>query len=489
MKNVPSARIPSSREGREMSRAATLPLRRLGLVFVLATSIGLSLVVAGILVINARGATRDEVGTAYGLAAAYLDEFRSRLATGPRPMEDALSLARQIDMLRHVRAEVRAPDGHLIGPRGPGGDVEEAPEWFLDLIAGPEQRVEAPVTRYPNTLATVSIATDYRDEAAEVWSDFRAIIAVIGVMSAVTVLATFLVLHLVRRRLLECVGALRAISEGDFTAAPAPQRLAELDALARGIGALARALGAREEENRLLQERLMTLSDSERRQVASDLHDGLGPLLFALRTAVSEAREILRRAGPVAVSGRAGLPPKEVTPLIEELDAIGTHAQALQGMVRGVIFRLRPMIEADASLSDLLADFAAGFGEVAPEARVRLVFGPGAGAACGESAGLAIMRFAQESALNAVRHGRAREITVTGSSETGADGVTWIRVEVADDGRGPAPTAAPRYGQTGILDRARALGGLYERPARVGALTRTRLALPLREAGRKAAAA
>lgn len=472
-----------------MRRRATVPLRGLGLFFALATSLGLSLVVAGVLILNARTATRGEVDTAYGIAAAYLDEFRSRLASGPRPMEDALSLARQIDMLRHVRAELRAPDGHLIAPRRPDAETEAAPDWFYNLVAGPERVVSAHVTRYPNTLGTLTLSADHHDEAAEVWSDFRAIMAVILVMSAVASIATVLILHLVRRRLLDCVDALEAIGEGDFTAAPAPQRLAELDDLARGIRALAAALAAREEENRLLQERLMTLSDSERRQVASDLHDGLGPLLFALRTAVSEAREIVRGAGPVAMGGRAGIPPRDATPLIEELDAIGTHAQALQGMVRGVIFRLRPMIEADATLSDLLADFAAGFGEVAPEARVRLAFGPGAGVACGESAGLAIMRFAQESALNAVRHGRAGEITVTASGETGADGVTWLRVEVADDGRGPAPKAAPRYGQTGILDRTRALGGHYERPARRDGLTCTSLSLPLRETARKATAA
>lgn len=472
-----------------MRRTGTIPLRRLGLAFALGASLGLSLIVAGILVWNARSATREEVTTAYALAGAYLDEFRTRLASGPRPMEDALSLVRQIDMLRHVHAELRAPDGHLISPRGPQSDAEVAPAWFINLISGPRHEVSAHVTRYPNTIGTVRLSTDYRDEAAEVWSDFRAIMAVIVTMSTVASVATFLILHLVRRRLLDCVGAIDAIAAGDFTAAPPPQRLAELDALAHGIRALATALAAREEENRRLQERLMTLSDSERRQVASDLHDGLGPLLFALRTAVSEAREIVRGAGPVAVPGGAGIAPRDTLPLVEELDAIASHAQALQGMVRGVIFRLRPMIEADATLPDLLADFAAGFGEVAPEARVRLAFDPGSGVACGESAGLAIMRFAQESALNAVRHGRAREIRVRAGSETRADGVTWVTVEIADDGAGPAPNAAPRYGQTGILDRARALGGLYDPPARREGMTRTSLALPLRETGRKAAAA
>lgn len=77
-----------------------ISLLGLGLLFSLGLSLGLSAIVAGILVLNARNATRDEVNTAFGLATAYLEEFRGRLQAGPRPMEEALALARQIDLMR-----------------------------------------------------------------------------------------------------------------------------------------------------------------------------------------------------------------------------------------------------------------------------------------------------------------------------------------------------------------------------------------------------
>lgn len=468
-------------EPREIARAGgwSISLRRLGLVFLLCLSLVLSAVVTGILLLNARNATRDEVNTAFALADAYLDEFRGRLAVGPRPMEEALSFSRQINVMRHVRAEVRGVDGHLLSPRGPEPEASEAPpEWFLKLVAGEPREALAPIGRYPDGLGAVVLSTDYRDEAAEIWRDLSAVLGVILGVCAVASLATFLVLHLVHRRLRACDRVLRAIRAGDFSAPPPPRGIAELDDLADGIGALASDLDAREAENRLLQQRLMTLSDSERRQVASDLHDGLGPLLFALRTAVSEARSIARRSGEVAAGGTV----VENGDLLGELDAVAAHAEALRGMVRGVIYRLRPMIEADASLADLLADFAAGFAEVAPETMVRLELGSGAHAACGETAGLAILRFAQESALNAVRHGGAGAITVAAAVERRPDGARWVEIDLRDDGRGPAPGAAPSYGQAGILDRARALGGEYRRPERREGWTRTRLSLPLADA-------
>ena len=456
-----------------------VPLRRLGLVLTLGLSLGLSAVVAGILILNARHATRDEVNTAFALATAYLDEARGRMQIGPQPMEEALAFARQIDLMRHVRAEVRGADGHLLSPRGPEPEDDAAPPvWFQRLLAAEPREASAHVTRYPNTLGTLTLIADYRDETAEVWSDFRSVLMVILGMSVVASVATFLILNLLHRRLEDCDAVLRAIRAGDFTAAPPPQRLAELDDLATGIRALAADLGAREAENRRLQQRLMTLSDSERRQLASDLHDGLGPLLFALGTAASEARAIARRGAALAEGGA-----EEKAALLAELDAVGAHAQSLRGMVRGVIYRLRPMIEADASLGELLAEFAAGFAEVAPEAEVRLELDGSAEIACGESAGLAILRFTQESALNAVRHGGADEIVVSATLGAGPSGEDWIHVELSDNGRGPAPGAAPSYGQAGILDRAHALGGDYRRPERRAGRTRTSLSLPLRGEG------
>lgn len=486
-----TARPDARPDGRTRARAGarSISLRRLGLVFLLCLGLGLSAVVTGILLFNARNATREEVNTAYGLALAYLDEFRGRLVIGPSPMEEALGFSRQINVMRHVRAEVRGTDGHLLAPRGPEPEASEAPpEWFLNLVAGEPREALAPIGRYPDGLGAVVLATDYRDEAAEIWRDLSAVLGVILGVCAVASLATFLILHLVHRRLRACDRVLRAIRAGDFAAPPPPRGIAELDDLADGIGALASDLDAREAENRLLQQRLMTLSDSERRQVASDLHDGLGPLLFALRTAVSEARGIAGRSGEVAAGGAArgagaggatGATGAETGDLLGELDAVAAHAEALRGMVRGVIYRLRPMIEADASLADLLADFAAGFAEVAPETVVRLDLGPGTHTACGETAGLAILRFAQESALNAVRHGGASEIVVAASVERRPDGRRWVEIDLGDDGQGPAPGALPSYGQAGILDRARALGGEYRRPGRRGGWTWTRLSLPL----------
>ncbi|MFD2843031.1 histidine kinase [Paracoccus cavernae] len=58
------------------------------------------------------------------------------------------------------------------------------------------------------------------------------------------------------------------------------------------MNALASHLDEGRAENRRLQERMMTLAETERARIASDLHDDMGPQLFALRAAVGQAQSV-----------------------------------------------------------------------------------------------------------------------------------------------------------------------------------------------------
>lgn len=438
-----------------------LPLRRLGTSFVLLTSLALSTGVAGILILNARRATVDEVGTAFGLASAYMEEFRGRIGGSEHAMREAMALARQFDQLRHVHAKVLSPDGAEIDPVPHLPDAEAAPDWFVWLVSGPVQRASIYITHYPNVLGTFVLESDYRDEAAEVWSDFRSVLGAILIMCAVAVAATFAALHVVRRELASCARALRAIGAGQLDQPVPVQRLAETEELAAGIRQLAAELNRQSSGNRLLQQRLMTLSDSERREVASELHDGFGPVLFALRMAVADAEAEGRKLA--AASG----------PLPGELAAITRHVASLQVMLRSIICRLRPMIDATQPVDEILGEFASAFRELYPQLRIEVDTTALAGCRCGEAAGLAILRFAQESALNAVRHGGARRILIRAAPQA----VGW-RITLSDDGRGPPSNAAMGYGLSGMIDRAEALGAGFGPPARIGEMTVTWLLLP-----------
>ncbi|MGI9589636.1 MAG: sensor histidine kinase [Dietzia maris] len=90
-----------------------------------------------------------------------------------------------------------------------------------------------------------------------------------------------------------------------------------------------------------------------------------------------------------------------------------------------------------------------------------------------------LVRVAQETLTNAVRHGAPQRITLTLSCSP-----TAVVLEIADDGRGfdvAAPRTAASFGLDGMARRVGDLGGRFEVDSEPGSGTVVRAVLPVRE--------
>lgn len=105
-------------------------------------------------------------------------------------------------------------------------------------------------------------------------------------------------------------------------------------------------------------------------------------------------------------------------------------------------------------------------------------------ASFGPETALQVLRIFQEAVVNALRHARARVITVRTGEEQDAKGA-WVFVEIADDGQGYEPGAPDQAGRAG---GGRGLGNMRRRAEAIGASldvesgpagTTVRLRLPL----------
>lgn len=448
-------------------------IRRLAVIGAAAVTFALFGLVAALFVANARWSVEEEVASAFGLAGAYLDARRGRIAEAREPMAEAAAVAAELDVLRHVSAALVDADGT---PTTASADADPgaAPSWFVVLIGTPAQRVEQPVVRYPNRLGTIVLTANPQDEIDEVWEDFRIVMPAILVAGAGALALSLTAILIVLAQVDAVAAALRAMRAGDLSARAPAQRFDEFAGLAADANALAIHLAAERRENRRLLLRMMRLSEDERRALASDLHDGLGPGLFALRAALRSAADLRPTDEDEAGAARA-----------QALDAAARHADAVQAICRSAIESLRPMMLGEAPLAELLEELAVGFRAIEPRARVVVAVEGPVPSTLGELGDLCVYRFAQESALNAIRHGRARAVTIALRREAAggaAGGAATLLAEVRDDGSGPAapPGSAPRRGQMGMADRARALQGDYVAPRpRDGSIVTT-LRLPLR---------
>ncbi|WP_150237998.1 sensor histidine kinase [Nocardiopsis quinghaiensis] len=186
--------------------------------------------------------------------------------------------------------------------------------------------------------------------------------------------------------------------------------------------------------------RVEAVRAQERLAIARDLHDVVAHEVTGIVVQAQALRHIADR-DPGAV--RTALP---------EIEAAGARALA---SMRGMVSRLRepddvPLApDTTGGLARLEAPATSG----RPGVRVRY---EGPVDALPPAVGTTVLRIAQESVTNALRHARgASRVDVV--VEAGADGV---RVEVRDDGRG---TAGPvdGFGLTGMAERVRLLDGEF----------------------------
>ncbi len=451
------------------------------------------LLVSAILILHARAAVQQETDAAFLLATATATFREPTAFTRGDLMVQAQRLAAEIDRQRHVAAWVENAKGERIEEDAPPPSTVPAygatdlfpalqpkthvpPDWLTRLLTPPPRSDMFPIRHYPNVLGILRVATDPSDEIAKTWDNLRVILPLLALAVAVMVAVTMSVTLFVTRRLAVVGRAIGRMRENDLSVRAPLSSLREIDRLAEGVNALASHLDEGRAENRRLQERMMTLAETERARIASDLHDDMGPQLFALRAAVGQAQSVGKRLDQPENDAER---PNDRGTLADALAAITRHAQEVQKSARSAIEDLRPMTLDEAGLDELLHELVLNFSEMAPEVDISIT--TPAEARCSEAAGIAIYRFVRESILNAIRHANpARitiEMTVAPASDAAAHAALVTRVR--DDGTGPVGKTRSGLGLNGIRERAQILGATYQPPTRLDGETVTELRISL----------
>lgn len=184
---------------------------------------------------------------------------------------------------------------------------------------------------------------------------------------------------------------------------------------------------------------LIDSHEQERRQVAGDLHDGIGQMLGAIKYRLEAAIQTLQDGGPVSAC--------------VALSGVVTTIQCAVEEVRRIALRLRPSILDDLGLIPTIDWFARDFRGTYTE--IRLVT-----QVCvledeiPEDLKLVIYRLIQEALHNVAKHAVA---TAAWIELVRAGGELTLRI--ADNGTGFAADSSPPEGQNGGLG----LNGMRER--------------------------
>jgi two-component system sensor histidine kinase UhpB len=388
----------------------------------------------------------DTLATAEEVVRREIDRIAG--LAGPADSIDDLSF--DFAMIRDIDIEIYAVDGKLIRRQhlADESDNPDVPRWFADFVVPAAPRRQLPVEVRGSQLGSVVLIAQMPDDIEDVWDAFVEFAVMIIGINLLIFFLLFLALLRIVGPLRLLVEGLRNLEQGQYNVRLPRPPVLELAAITDRVNALADRLRSAHTENLSLSRRLISIQDDERRQIAVELHDELGPYLFGLAADLSSLRRLV---GPAADG-------KDVSRRIERLlDIVGR----IRDLNRQLLGKLRPIPVDGVSLPDALAGLMAELETFKGEAEIALTTTK-LKSSYGEIVDLTVYRCVREGVVNAIRHADAERIKISvfevlNSENNGK--TPSLRIIIEDDGRGISPSATRGYGLTGMRERVRALGG------------------------------
>jgi signal transduction histidine kinase len=374
--------------------------------------------------------------------------------------------------LLHLAQSVYSPSGQKLGVVFVALDLEymnrllkqvELPPGYALHIVDRQGNILANSTNAPaklNTLDTVMVAMDglpglriattipYVQIHAEANSHFFHIVSVLSLLTLSTVASVvFLEEFALLRYLRMLARASRRFGDGDFSVrVKMPYHYGELERMANAFNTMADTLEERHKEllsahNQLnnLTGHLQIARESERLQIARDLHDEVGQVLTSIK---------------MDLSGFAHYcPEKEPRPCQKNLEQVRQKLDGLVAFIRRIASSLRPQVLDGMGLVKALQLLARN-----TERNTELTINVEASVEepLEWMLSTTIYRIVQESLTNVVRHAKASEVNITIVQED-----ETIKVQISDDGVGlqNMESTVDSLGIIGMRERAKMMTG------------------------------
>jgi two-component system sensor histidine kinase UhpB len=383
----------------------------------------------------------EESEPAARAARAVAAALNGALQTSANPQATLDAFVQSLGTSEAIRFQRVGADIGMPSPLEVRTPLGRVPGWFIHLIEIPEVGASYPVVIEGNRIGDIVFAPDMSADIYEKWIGFLAITT----SGIALMLLTGVIAHFTAR---SALGPLQNLGDGltrmrmgDYehlipATGPSEIRKSSLEA-----NELARTLRRLSQDNRSLLRRIVSLQDDERRDMARELHDELGPLLFGIR------------ANTVALL--EAIPPDKAE-LGSAAEGILKSVETLQQANRRILDRLRPLyiqeLGLERSIQTLLQNARAQAPDLALTSQIDAKLN-----AIDGLLSQTVYRVIQEAVTNVLRHARADSMHVRAAIED-----RELVVEISDNGIGfPADRVLGR-GLTGMLERVRALSGTLQ---------------------------
>jgi two-component system sensor histidine kinase UhpB len=394
-----------------------------------------------------------------GCILIYLDsikkvdtEMEAALAVGVRTVqnatddaEEAVNPLRQLQLLvadfdgnRHVQAFLMDNQGLPIAKSMLLIPAEPSPLWFNHLLACEPQIVHLDLPTAFARYGSILLSTDSHNEIDEVWNDLQVALGMLTFFCVLVLALVFFTLGRPLAILQKMTTAFRSIGYGDYSPRIEEKGAPELAEFAHCFNDMAMHLAATEQQKVKLQQQLAHVQEEERADLARDLHDEIGPLLFALNIDVATLQRHLEKLTPEMANHIDGI--------MSAVAEIQVHVRSMQG-------KLRPAILLDLGLEQAVDNLVSFWRPRRPNVRITVDLRADS---FGEKLNATIYRVFQEGLNNALRHGNPTQVALGAQFEDD----NHITVTVDDNGEGlSANDTRSGYGLIGMRERVESVGG------------------------------
>jgi signal transduction histidine kinase len=332
-------------------------------------------------------------------------------------------------------------------------NTEGVPAWFVGLLRIPNLATAHPIIVGEKHVGDILFVPDLTPDLNEKWLGFLAIVLSGSALLLLAAISAYLTTTLALRPLEQLGAGLARMQQGDYDSTIPLLGPPEIRKSCEEANQLARKLKRLAQDNKSMLRKLVSLQDDERQELAKELHDELGPLLFAIR------------ANAIALSGSSTDPEAPSNRLFEA-------AEAVQHASRRILEGLSPLHLEELGLEKSIETLLQNAHSALPSVTTSAEIDPGLDE-LDHLMSQTIHRVIQEAVTNVVKHAQASTLNVAASMNDQA-----VTIEVSDDGVGFPDHVAFGRGLTGMADRSRALDGKLDL-LREGGRTVVRCWLPL----------
>jgi two-component system sensor histidine kinase UhpB len=388
------------------------------------------------------GGARSDLAAELGAArTGGLQTVRSAFEDLPRsdhPQRDLRQLVSTFDGNRHLTAAVVDRSGHARMTSQGAMPRKLAPAWFAAAI---RPDLQPAMIKVPDGSGDVLILRpEPASDTAALWSANVSAAAVFGVAAAIGLALIYWVIGRALAPIADLSRGLGAIGASGYRERVREEGPRELHSLQRGFNSMAERLAEIDERNRALEAQLLTIQDEERAEIARDLHDEIGPHLFAVALDAGMIERCLSQG--------------ETQSILDQVHSIKSAVNHMQRQVRDLIARLRPTRAAELGLEAAINDLVAFWQARQPEVEFLLEL-DGPDTHIPEPLRDVIYRVVQESVANALRHAETTQLSIK-VARTSED----VVVSVTNRGTPkPTTTELPGLGLASMRERVHAARG------------------------------